>query len=80
MMTKDQTEARKNILEAMKSLRKVHKVRTNLLATQIFLDVKLGEVASIFGPAPDTEKKEIYNIVKEISPINLPKIKGFEGR
>ena len=80
MMTKDQTEARKNILEAMKSLRKVHKVRTNLLATQIFLDVKLGEVASIFGPAPDAEKKEIYNIVKEISPINLPKIKGFEGR
>jgi hypothetical protein len=55
-------------------------VRTNLLATQIFLDVKLNEVASIFGPAPDMEKKEIYNIVKEVSPINLPKIKDFGGK
>ncbi len=80
MMTKDQAEARKNILEALRSLRKVHKVRTNLMATQIFLDVKLPEVANIFGPATDAEKKEIYNIVKEISPVNLPKIKGFEGR
>ena len=80
MMTKDQTQARASILSALKSIQKVHQVRTNLLATQIFLDVKLNEVASIFGPAPDMEKKEIYNIVKEVSPINLPKIKDFGGK
>lgn len=80
MMTKDQKEARKNILEALRSIQKVHKIRTNLLATQIFLDVKVQEVANIFGPASDAEKEEIYNIIKEVSPINLPKIKDFAGR
>ena len=80
MMTKDQNEARKNIMEALKSVHKVHKIRTNLLAVQMFLDVKISEISNIFTPASDNEKKEIYNIVKEISPINLPKIKGFGGR
>ena len=27
----------------------------------------------------DAEKEEIYNIIKEVSPINLPKIKDFAG-
>ncbi len=80
MMTKDQNEARKNIMEALRSVQKVHKIRTNLLATQIFIDVKIPEIANIFAPASDAEKKEIYNIIKEISPINLNKIKDFNGR
>lgn len=80
MMTKDQDEARRNIMEALRSVQKVHKIRTNLLAVQIFMDVKIPEISNIFTPATDAEKKEIYNIVKEISPINLNKIKGFDGR
>lgn len=80
MMTKDQDEARRNIMEALRSIQKVHKIRTNLLAVQIFMDVKIPEISNIFTPATDAEKKEIYNIVKEISPINLNKIKGFDGR
>lgn len=80
MMTKDQDEARRNIMEALRSIQKVHKIRTNLLAVQIFMDVKIPEISNIFTPATDAEKKEIYKIVKEISPINLNKIKGFDGR
>ncbi len=80
LMTSNQPEARKNILEALRSIQKVHKIRTNLLATQIFIDVKISEIANIFTPASEAEKNEIYNIIKEISPVNLQKIKGFNGK
>lgn len=77
MMTKDQTAARTNIIEALKLVQQVHKKRSNLLAVQLFMDVKISEIASIFGPAPQEEKKQVYNIVREVAPVNLSKIKDF---
>lgn len=77
MMTKDQTQARQNILQALKYLQQVHKKRSNLLSVIQFIDVKMDEIVSIFTPAPAEEQKEIHTIIKEISPINVTKLKGW---
>lgn len=80
MMTKDQKTARANIIDALRDLQNVNKVRSNLLSVTQFVDVKMQEITSIFTPAPDDEKKEVYQIIREISPINATKIKEWSGQ
>ncbi|MBP5759571.1 MAG: DUF4835 family protein [Bacteroidales bacterium] len=77
MMTKDQTEARKNIIQALQLVQQTNKKRTNLLCVQMFMDVKIPEIVNIFTPAPQEEKKQVYDLVRQISPINLNKMKDF---
>jgi len=77
MMTKDQPQARKNIIGALQMLQQVHRARSGLLSVQQFVDVKMSEIVSIFTPAPADEQKQVYDIVKEVSPINAAKLKGF---
>ena len=80
MMTRDQTQARQNIIMALQMLQAVHKVHANLLSTQQFVDVKISEIVSIFTPAPPEEQKTVYMIIKEISPINVAKLTNFNTK
>jgi len=77
LMTKDQPTARRNIIQALHYLQQVHKKRANLLSVTQFLDVNMAEIVSIFTPAPAEEQKEIHSIIKEISPINVSKLKEW---
>ena len=79
MMTKDQPVARQNIIQALKYMQQVHKKRTNLLSVNQFLDVNIDEIVSIFTPAPAEEQKEIYNIIKDVSPIKISKLKDWNS-
>lgn len=78
MMTKDQNTARKNIIKALRYLQQVHKARANLLSVIQFIDVNMAEIVSIFTPAPRDEQQEVYNIIKDISPINVTKLKDWK--
>jgi len=80
MMTKDQTQARQSIINALSNLEQVHKTRTGLLSVQQFIDVKIEEIISIFTPAPPQEQKRVYDIIKEVSPINAVKLKDFNTK
>lgn len=80
MMTKNQEAARQAIISALIELQKVNKKRTNLLSVQQFMDVKIQELVSIFTPAPPQEQKQVYDIVKEVSPINVVKLKDFNTK
>lgn len=77
MMTKDQTQARQNILSALQTIQQVAKLKPGILSVTQFMDVKITEIVSIFTPAPQEEKQIVYEIVKEVSPINLNKMKDF---
>ena len=80
MMTKDQPNARQAIIRSLQSLQQAHKRNTNLLALQQFVDVKIQEIVSIFTPAPAEEQKTVYNLIKDISPINVVKLTGFNTK
>ena len=77
MMTKDQTQARANILMALQDLQEVSKVRANLLSVQQFVDVKISEIVSIFTPAPQEEQQQVYMAIRALSPINVTKLKDW---
>lgn len=80
MMTKDQTQARMSIMGALQALQQVNKAKPNILALHQFLDVKIAELVSIFTPAPPEEKQQVYDIVKEVSPANIVKMKDFNTK
>lgn len=80
MMTKDQPSARQAIIQSLRSLQQVHKRNTNLLALQQFVDVKIQEIVSIFTPAPPEEQKQVYDLIRDISPINVVKLKDFNKK
>ena len=80
MMTKDQPKARQAIIQALNDLQQVNKARSSLLSVQQFIDVKIQEIVSIFTPAPAEEQKQVYDIVKEVSPINAMKLKDFNTK
>lgn len=80
MMTKDQPQARQAIIAALRNMQQVYKARSGLLSLTQFVDVKIQEIVSIFTPAPPQEQKEVYDIIKEISPINAVKLKDFNTK
>lgn len=80
MMTKDQPKARQAIIQSLKDLQQVNKARSSLLSVQQFMDVKIQELVSIFTPAPATEQKQVYDLVKEISPLNATKMNNFNTK
>ncbi len=80
MMTKDQPQARQAVINALRDLQQVNKTRSNLQSVQQFMDVKIQEIVSIFTPAPPAEQKEVYDMVKDLSPINVVKLKGFNNK
>ena len=55
-------------------------MRTNLLSVQAFFDAKISEIVSIFTPAPPEEQKEVYLVIKEVSPANVVKLQGFNTK
>lgn len=80
MMTRDQQQARQNIIGALQSLQQVGKVKPNILAVYQFVDVKITEIVSIFTPAPQEEKQQVYDIIKDVSPIHAVKLKDFTAK
>ena len=80
MMTKDQTKARKAILQALSELKEIGQRRSNVLAVTSFVETKMQELIAIFTPASPEEKQQVYDAVKKISPINTVKIKEFDSR
>lgn len=77
LMTKDQKTARQNIILSLQKLLEVEKKKHNLISVTQFVDVKMQEIISIFTPAPDDEKKQVYTILRELSPLNANKIKDW---
>ena len=61
-------------------MQQVNKSHKNLMAVQQFMDVKIQELISIFTPAPPQERKQVYDAVKVVSPINVVKLKDFNNK
>ncbi len=80
MMTKDQPKARQAILQSLRDLQEVNRKRTGLLAVSHFIDLKIQELVSIFTPAPPEEKQQLYDLVRDLSPINVVKIRDFNKK
>lgn len=64
-------EARKKVLETIKTLDKVQRSRPGSLNLQIFFNSKMNELISLFSQADDMkEKNDATNICKKLDPSN----------
>lgn len=80
LMTRNQEQARQNIIQALQNVQQAAKNNSGALSIQQFIDVKIQEIVSIFTPAPPAEQKQIYDLVVAISPINTVKVRAFSGK
>ncbi len=69
-MSNDANRGRSAITKHFKSLRITYNKDPNSLFLKILLTTKLDEIINIYSEAPVTEKKEVYNILKDIIPTN----------
>ncbi len=68
-------EGRNEIADCMRLMQKAYRAKPGAFILQIFFDAKADEIVNIFSKSFNTEKKRVYNIVKEIDPSNLSKYK-----
>ena len=73
LMADDQKTAKLNVLEAIKTISQINKVRPNALLTRTFFDAKSDEIVSIFSGGPSMPNNELLEILNKISPLNSSK-------
>lgn len=70
----DQPElARKEMSDALLSLRNIHKIRPSSYNLQVFFFAKADEIINMFDPAPQEEKLRLYNLLTTVDPGNISK-------
>lgn len=73
LMAEDQKVAKEKVVEAIKTLSLINKVRPNALMTRTFFDAKTDEIVSIYTGGPTMQNKELLEILNRISPLNSSK-------
>ena len=73
VMADDQKKAKEQVLESIKTVAQINKVRPNALLTRIFFDAKVDEIVSIFSGGPTMPNNELLEILNKISPLNSSK-------
>ena len=70
LMYSDPETARKNILEALEGLQKVHQIKPLSYNVQLFFLAKYQEIIEIFKPAEAAQKKQLVDVLKIIDPTH----------
>lgn len=73
LMADDQKAAKEQVIEAIKTISQINKVRPNALLTRTFFDAKSDEIVSIFTGGPNVASSELIEVLNKISPLNSSK-------
>lgn len=71
-------KGRAAITESLQQIKKIYDVAPMSVALSIFRDSKLDELVNVYSKAPETERKDVYNLLQPIYPTEgarLNKIK-----
>ncbi len=73
VMSESPDAGRASILDALKMLNDVNKIKTNLYIIQLIVLAKSQEIINIFSEGTATEKTTVINIMKQLDPANQSK-------
>ena len=73
VMAESPDAGRASILDALKMLNDVNKIKTNLYIIQLIVLAKSQEIINIFSEGTATEKTTVINIMKQLDPANQSK-------
>lgn len=68
LMSSDQKEAKKNVIDALNSLRKVNQKRPNSYVFRTFFDAKSTEISKILSGGPKVDVSKTVELLRSISP------------
>jgi hypothetical protein len=66
-------EARKNILEAIRNIQAVARLKPGAAVLRSFFETKADEIVSVFKGAPPADKQAVFAVLSEIDPTNISK-------
>lgn len=70
IMADDQKAAKLKIIDAIKTLSEINKVRPNSYLSRIFFDAKSDEITAMFSAGPQVTVTDLVAILNRISPLN----------
>jgi hypothetical protein len=72
-MADDLSKGKMEIINAIETLLKLHKVRPNSLLARTFFDAKTDEIVSVFTGGPVVDVSKVKDNLATISPLNSSK-------
>ncbi|MGB0165800.1 MAG: DUF4835 family protein [Luteibaculum sp.] len=78
-MYANEEEGRQAILDALKKLMDVHRVKPLSFNMQLFFTAKFQEIINIFSDAPMEQKNEVVNLVSTLDPSNITKYQKIKS-
>ena len=72
-MHQDPKGAKDKIVEAVKNVTDLYKVRPNAFLMRVFFDAKVDEMVSLFSGGPKMNVAELISTLNQVSPINAAK-------
>ena len=73
-------DARKSVLEALKEIQKINKIKPRAILTISFMDAKSKELANMFQEGNLTVRQEAYTILQEVDPSRGEEYQKIIGR
>lgn len=80
MMAQDKEVARQNMLEALRNIQGVVRVRPGAAAIRAFFEAKSSELANAFTAASPEQKQQAYDLLTQLDPTNRPKYEVLTKR
>ena len=69
-MADDQKVAKEKVIDAIKTLAELYKVRPNAFLTRVFFDAKSDEITAMFSGGPSVPVTDLVSTLNRISPMN----------
>ncbi|MEW5675771.1 DUF4835 family protein [Flavobacterium enshiense] len=64
---------KQNLIDAIKTVSKIHSVRPNSFISRVFFDAKTDEIVSVFSGGPNVNIAEMVETLNRVSPLNASK-------
>ncbi|MCM1074201.1 MAG: DUF4835 family protein [Ruminococcus sp.] len=72
-------KGRAAITESLQKLQQIHKAAPMSVALSIFKDTKLDELVNVYSQAPESERTDVYNLLKEIYPTETERLEKIRN-
>ena len=72
-------KGRAAITESLNNIQTIYKNAPMSVALSIFKDTKLDELVNIYSKAPDTERTDVYNMLKDIYPTETERLEKIRN-
>lgn len=72
-------KGRAAITESLENIRTIHKNAPMSVALSIFKDTKLDELVNVYSQAPESERMDVYNMLKDIYPTETERLEKIRN-